>query len=59
MTYKEGAVTKCVATIKVLNRVRVVEDVGMTIAGVLVPGATKLGDLVVTDKLKEIHLVGR
>ena len=59
VTYKEGLVTKCVATIKVLNRVRIVEDVGMTVTGVLVPGASRLGDLVVTDKLKEIHLVGR
>jgi hypothetical protein len=58
VTYQEGEIIKCVATVKVFNRVRIVEDLGMTITGVLVPGATKPGSLVITDKLKEIHLVG-
>ena len=59
VTYKEGENTKCVATIKVLNRVRVVEDLALTINNVLVPGATKPGSLIVSEKLKEIQLVGR
>jgi hypothetical protein len=59
VTYKEGTNAKCVATIKVFNNVRIVEDLGATINNVIVPGATKLGSLVVTEKLKEIHLVER
>jgi len=59
VTYKEGLVTRCVATIKVLNSVRIVEDLGLTINNVLVPAASKLGSLIVTNKLKELHLAAR
>lgn len=57
VTYKEGAVARCVATVKVLNRVRIVKELAATISGALAPGATKPGDLFISDKLKELHLV--
>ena len=59
VTYKEGEAVKCVATIKILNNVRIVEDLTVTISNVEVPGSTKPGSLFVTEKLKEIHLVTR
>ena len=59
VTYVEGEKTKAVATIKVFNELPVIEDLALTINNADIPGSTKPGSLIVTEKLIEIHVVGR
>ena len=58
VTYKEGDLTKAVATVKVLNRASVIEDLAVTINQTTREGSLEPGSLVVTEKLKEIHVSG-
>ena len=59
VTYKEGMVTKCTGVINILNNVRVVEDAIITIYGAPGLASAKPTGITVTDRLKEIHLVGQ
>ena len=59
VNYVEHEKVKCVATIKVLNKARVVEDLAVTINDVHVPGQAVAGSIAVTEKLKAISFVDR
>ncbi|MDR3690902.1 MAG: hypothetical protein P4L46_16100 [Fimbriimonas sp.] len=59
VTYVEAGKTKGAATVKVFNRVRIVEDLSLSLNDVTIPGHVKPGSMVVTEKLKEIHLQPR
>ena len=59
VTYQENDITKGVATVKVFANAHIVNDLSLTINSVPIPGHVKPGSLVVTEKLKELHLKPR
>ncbi len=59
VTYREAGTTRGVATVKVFNQVRIVEDFSLTLNNVRLSGNLSTGSLVVTEKLKSIHLSPR
>lgn len=59
VTYIESGKSKCAATIKLFSAARIVEDLALSINDVDIPGYIKHGSLIVTEKMKEIHLRAR
>jgi hypothetical protein len=57
--YREGTDTRIVASIKLLNQVRVVKEISLTINKVQIPGSILPGTVAITERLKEIHLKPR